>query len=300
MKAIQVLSFLAIFACGTAVRAKVSVVATSPDLGAIAVAVGGDNVSVDVLAKGSQDLHALEPKPSFMTRLSRADLLLANGLSLETGWLPSVVRGSRNPKLNPGQPGYLELGDKLDPIEVEKGSVSRAAGDVHPEGNPHWTLDPVRVGRAAILLADRLAQLDAANAGSYSARAREFQTHLDEKTKSWQARISKTGIKDVVTYHKTLNYFLDRFAIKGVGYLEPKPGIPPTAQHILDLMKTVKAQGVKLILVEHYYDDKPAQRVAADFPGIKVRSVPAAVDALPGIKTNEDLFEALVKAFEEK
>lgn len=286
-----------LFLAGKA-SAEVKVIATSTDIAAIIKEVGGAEVEVESLAKGSQDLHALEPKPSFMSKLSRARLLVANGLALESGWLPSVVRGARNPKLNSGGDGYLELGDKLDPLESVTGKVSRAEGDVHPEGNPHWSLDPIRVGKAAILISERLSKIDPAHATAFNDRAKAFQSRLEMKTKSWSERIKKSGVKSVVTYHKTLNYFLDRFALKGAGYLEPKPGIPPTAQHILDLLKRVKAEGVSLILVEHFYDLKAAERVAAEVPGMKVKSVPAAVDGLPGIATSDDVFEALVKAVE--
>jgi zinc/manganese transport system substrate-binding protein len=263
-----IMSLCSINLWSTSAFAKLSVVTTSSDIAAIASEIGAGDVNVDALGKGSQDLHTLEPKPSFMARLSRADLLIANGLQLEIGWLPSVIRGARNPKLNPGQSGYLELGDKLQPIEVGTAQVTRAAGDVHPDGNPHWTLDPIRVAKAGMIVAERFGELDSANASKYIERAKKFEARLTEKTKQWSERIKKSGVKEVVTYHKTLNYFLDRFDVKGVGYLEPKPGIPPTAQHILDLIKTVKERGVRLILVEHYYDDKAAVRVASDFPAM--------------------------------
>ncbi|MGZ3694209.1 MAG: metal ABC transporter substrate-binding protein, partial [Bdellovibrionota bacterium] len=210
-----------LFLMSLTAEAKVSVITTTADLAALAAKVGGNEISVSSIAKGTQDPHEIEAKPSFMVQMRNANLVVAQGLELETAWIVPLIKGARNPAVNPGGKGFLELGGDLDPIEKPTGAVSRAEGDVHPGGNPHFQVDPIRMGKAAQLLADRLAELDVAHADAYHANANAFQKHLEEKTKDWQARLAKTGIKDVVTYHKTLSYFFDRFGIKNSFQLEP-------------------------------------------------------------------------------
>lgn len=278
--------------------AALNVVATTSDIGALVRAVAGDLASVDVIAKGSQDPHYIEPKPSFMTKLSRADLLVANGLSLETGWLPNLVQGARNPKVRPGAPGFLELGRSIEPLELPSGKLTRAMGDVHPEGNPHFTLDPSRVGALALVLAEKMAELDPANKEKFLSRARGFQADQEERTKKWRERIKKTGIKRVITYHPSLNYFLNRFDLAAAAYLEPKPGIPPTAQHVLSVIETAKREKVTIILIDNFFDSKIGDRVAKDVPSLRVKSVGIAVDSEPGLATLSDVTEQLVAAIE--
>ncbi len=280
--------------------AKLNVVATTTDIGAIVRAVGGDAIHLSVIAKGSQDPHYIEAKPSYMVKLRDADLLVSNGLSLEIGWLPSLIRGARNPKVNPGANGNLELGSLIEPIEKPTTAQTRAMGDVHPDGNPHFTLDPIRDGDLAIKLAERLSQMDAPNKAGFTTRAQSYRDNLAKRTLDWQKRLTATGIKEVVTYHPSLNYFLDRFHLEAPISLEAKPGVPPTTQHILDVIDTVKRNKIKLILVDNFFDTKIAERVAKDAPGVKVESIGNAVDSAPGLNSTEDVIESLVKAFERK
>lgn len=281
-----------------AAQAKLNVVATTPDIGAILQAVGSDDISLEVIAKGTQDAHTIEAKPSYMVKISKADLVVLNGLALEVGWLPSLIQGGRNPKVNPGSKGYLDLGAAAEPIEIPAGSVSRASGDVHPEGNPHFTLDPIRVGKAAIVVADRLGELDSVHKAAFTERAKAFQKDLEARTPKWQERINASGIKKVVGYHKTLNYFFSRFSLEPVAYMEPKPGIPPTIAHILEVIDLIKRNNVKLILHENIFESKYADRLHAEVPSVKVAVVGAAVDSKPELKTNADVYEQLVKAIE--
>lgn len=281
-------------------QARLSVVTSTTDLAAMAREVGGNEVSVEAIAKGSQDPHFIEAKPSFMVKLSHADLLLAVGLDLEVGWLPSIIRGARNPAVAPGGKGYLELGPLVSPIEVARSRVSRAEGDVHPMGNPHFNLDPVRMGTAAIKVAERLGELDPAHAEGFLKNARGFQARMEEKTRTWSARIAKTGVKEVVTYHRTLSYFLERFGIKGAGELEPKPGIPPTSGHILEIIDLIRSRKIPLILVENYFDPTVTQKIRHEAPAVGSRVVPVAVEGDSGIQTTDDLIERLVSAFEGK
>ena len=274
--------------------AKLNVLCTTADLGAVAREVGGDTVSVDVIASADRDPHFLEAKPSYMVKASRADLVFSNGLELEVGWLPPILKGGRNPKVLPGTPGYLEAGGLVPVLEKPVGAVTRADGDVHPDGNPHFMLDPLRAGTVAVGLGERLAELDAANAEAYRQRAKALEERLQGKTEAWQARIKASGVTQAFTYHKTLVYFFDRFGLKNAGTLEPKPGIPPTAGHLLELIKVAKERQVKLCLVEHYFDLGAANKLAGEVPGLRASKAVVMSADLDGT------YEALVKLVEAK
>lgn len=293
-------SLLALLSSASLAQAKLNVVATTSDIGALVREVAGDDANVTTIAKGSQDPHFLEAKPSYMVKLRDADLLVANGLSLEIGWLPSLTRGARNPKVNPGAAGYLDLGSLIDPIDKPTESLTRAMGDVHPDGNPHFTLDLERASDLALKIAERLGQLDSAHKDGYKARAEAFKARIDGKMKDWKARVAKTGIKDVITYHPSLNYFLNRFALRAPINLELKPGVPPSAQHILDVISVAKNEKIKLIFVDNFFDTKIADRVAKESPSTRVASVGIAVESKPELKTLDDVTEQLVRALEGK
>jgi zinc/manganese transport system substrate-binding protein len=278
--------------------AKLNVVATTTDIGAIVRAVGGDHINLSVIAKGSQDPHYIEAKPSYMVKLRDADLLVSNGLSLEIGWLPALILGARNPKVNPGARGNLDLGSFIVPIEKPTGTLTRAMGDVHPDGNPHFTLDPIRDGDLSLKVAERLSDMDPANKAAYTQAANTYRDDLIKRTADWQKRLVATGIKEVVTYHPSLDYFVDRFQLQVPINLEAKPGVPPTTQHILDVIEMVKHDKIKIILVDNFFDTKIADRVAKDAPGVRVESIGNAVDSAPGLNSTADVIEALVKAFE--
>ena len=279
-------------------HAKLQVVTSTTDLKALAAEVGGTSVGVDSIARGTQDPHFIETKPSFMVKVLRADLVISNGLDLEVGWLPSILRGGRNPKVMPGQKGYLELGKQIDPIEIPAEKVTRAQGDVHPNGNPHFTLDPLRMADAAILVGERLAELDPAQAASYRSRAGAVRDRLRRKVEQWAERVRMSRVQKVVTYHRTLNYFLSRFGIEPVIMLEPKPGIPPTGTHILQVIREVREKKVPLILVENYFDPSVTRRISQEVPSVQVRPVPVSVEGESSIRTLDDLYEHLVKTIE--
>lgn len=279
--------------------AKLNVVTTLTDLAAITREIGGDDINVEAIAKGTQDPHFIEAKPSFMVKVSQADLLISMGLGLEVGWLPSIIRGARNPKVTTGA-GILELGSSIQPIEVPSGSLTRAEGDVHPEGNPHAWLDPIRVGTMGEKIAERLSQLDEPHRKNYEDRAKKLKERMAEKTKSWKSRIDKTGVKQVVSYHKTMNYFFDRFGIQVPIELEPKPGIPPTSNHIIAVIQTVKEKKLPLIMIENFYDYTVVNRIKQDVPSVRIVPVPVSVEGEPNIKTLDDLFEKLVQTIEGK
>lgn len=277
---------------------KITVLTTTSDLKSITEEVGGTEVEVESFCQGAQDPHFLEAKPSYMQKTNHADLVIAIGLGLEVGWLSKVLSGGRNPNVMDGKNGYLEVGPLVQVLEVPKGPVSRADGDVHPEGNPHVTLDPIRVAQIGEQIAIRLSILDLSHAEKYKQNAALLKARLENKTKSWQQRIDQTTLKKVVTHHKTLSYFFDRFGIQNVAILEPFPGVPPTAPHVLSVINTSAKEGVKLLLVENYFDDSVAKRVARDVPGVRVESVPVSVGGTSEIKNVDDLFENLVRKFE--
>lgn len=279
-------------------QAKLNVVATTADIAALVKVVAGDAVNLSQIAKGSQDPHYIEAKPSYMVKMRDADLIVSNGLSLEIGWLPTLIKGARNPKISLTAKGYLELGSLITTLDQPSENITRAMGDVHPEGNPHFTLDPVRLSELAVKIADKLSELDATNKAIYAANAKLFQESVSKKMADWTLRIQKTEIKELVTYHPSLNYFLNRFSLKAPIYLEAKPGVPPSAQHVLKVINTMKKQNIKLILVDSFFDTKIAERIIKDVPQAKVISVGISVESQPGLNKLEDVTEQLVKAVE--
>ena len=275
------------------------VVTTTTDLEALTKTVAGPLAEVSAIAKGTQDPHQIEAKPSFMVRLRDADLVLAHGLELESAWIAPLIQGARNPKIAVGSNGYFELGEKLTPIGVPNGPVSRAQGDVHPGGNPHFHLDPLRLGLAAVLVADRLGELDPANRATYAKNAKAYQEKLKQKAKDWKARLTKTHVTQTVTYHKTLDYFFDFFGIQNPIQLEPRPGIPPTAAHLLNVIEIMRKQKIKLVLIENYFAEKAGDKVKNEVKDSRILAVPVSVGGAPGIASGEDLIERLVKTIED-
>ena len=285
-----------IFSFPWIVFAKLQVATSTPDLAAIVKKVGQDHVDVFSIAKGTQDPHQIEAKPSFMIKLRRVDLVVEHGLDLESAWMNPLIQGSRNLKLA-SQKAVLELAAELVPLEVPKENLTRAQGDVHPGGNPHFQLDPIRIGQASLLIAKRLGEIDPSQKEFYLKNAESFNQHLHEKANLWKERLQKTGITEVVTYHKTFVYFCERFQIQCLVQLEPKPGIPPTANHLLSVIDQMKKRKLHVVLIENIYSDsiksKLEQAVSA-----KVAHVPVYVEGEPEITTNEQLIERLVSAIE--
>lgn len=278
--------------------AKPRVIATTADVYAVVKAIAGDDVELDTIAKGTQDPHFIETKPSYMVKLSRADVVVANGLALESGWLPSLIRGARNPKLTK-EGGLIELGKFIQPLDVQTGGVSRAQGDVHPDGNPHFTLDPIRLAEIAPRLAEKLSALIPDQKEKLQERAQAFAKDLQAKTQSWQKRIDKLSNKKLVTYHNSLAYFCNRFGLSVVTVLEPKPGIPPSATHILNVIETMKREKVRAILVDNFFDPKIAERVAKDVPNSSVNVVGIAVGSTPKLASVQDVTEQLISVLEQ-
>lgn len=287
-----------IFSLSASTFAKIKVVTTTTDLKYLVTSVAGDSVEVSSIVKGTQDPHQIEAKPSFMVQMRNADLVISQGLELESAWLEPLIRGARNPKLNSGGKGLLQLGENLDPIEIPKAQVTRLDGDIHPGGNPHFQLDPLRMGKAAGIIAARLSELDPAHQTEYKTNATAFEKNLSNKTKEWKSRLEKSGVKEIVTYHKTFSYFLDRFGITNSLQLEPKPGIPPTASHIMEVIKQMKLKNLKVVFIENFFSDEVAEKLKQEIPGVHVNRVPVSIAGDPSVKSTEDLIELLVKNIE--
>jgi zinc/manganese transport system substrate-binding protein len=282
--------------------AALNIITSTSDLAVIVTEVGGDKVTVESLARGYQDPHFVEAKPSFVIKLNKADLLVVVGRDLEIGWLPPLITQSRNARIQPGSDGYFDASLTARILDVPTGQITRAMGDVHPLGNPHYWLDPENGRRIAKALAAKLSQKDAANAAYYAQRLADFDNRLSDAQKRWKAQFAPyKGIK-AVTYHRSWTNFADAFGVEVIGYVEPKPGIPPTPQHTLDLIQAMKAQNVKIIIVEPYFDLKTPNSIASQTGGKvvvlppSVGGVKEATDYLKLFDTDINLLIAAIKA----
>lgn len=231
----------------TTAVAEVRVAATVPNVGLLTRVVGGENVEVTVMAPPDRDPHYLEARPSMMAAMRRADLLVAVGADLEVGWLPAALRGANNPDIQTGTQGYFEAAAQVERIETDV-SADRSQGDVHPLGNPHVDMDPVRMATIASALADRLAQLDPDNAETYRANADAFGEAVSERMVEWQSRAGDAP--GALLYHKDLNYLMKRLEVSILGYIEPLPGVPPTASHLRGLVEELRGEDAVILLTD--------------------------------------------------
>ncbi len=271
-------------------QAKLNVVATLPDFGAIAEEIGGDKVKVTSIAKGTEDPHFVDAKPSYIRVLNQADVLLEGGAELEIGWLPPLVNSARNPKILGDYPGHVILSRGIRLLEVPAGPVDRSLGDVHPLGNPHYWLDPANGKIIAKTIAERFSELDPANASSFEANLQKFSARLDQKIAQWPKALEPQRGTKVVTYHKSFTYFLDRFGFELAGTIEPKPGIEPSPSYLNALIPRLKSEGVKLVLVEPFRPRKTPATVAQAI-GAGLLLVPAAVNGHEKVKDYISLFD---------
>ena len=284
---------LTLFAAAAPAHAALRVVSSIPTLGSLAKEVGGDRVDVVSLGKGYQDPHFIEPKPSLMVELNKADLLLYVGLDLEIGWLPPLVLGSRNPKIQNGELGSLDCSRAIPVLDVPTTKIDRSMGDIHPLGNPHYWVPPANAKIIAKEIASRLGQIDPEGAATYQKRLADFEARVDAAEKSWQPLIAKVRGEKVVTYHQSWTYVSHWLGLTEIGYLEPKPGIPPDPQHLLRLIQAMRADKVKLLLVEDFYNRNTAQLVATK-AGAKLLTLPTDVGATPEVKTWFDLVKEIL------
>jgi zinc/manganese transport system substrate-binding protein len=256
------LAFALTLFAGNALAAKLNVVTTTSDLASITREVGGEFVGVTAIARGYQDPHFVEPKPSFLLLLRNADLLVTVGLDLEIGWLPPLIDQSRNANIRPGAVGYLDSSRGVEILDRPAGGVDRSMGDVHPMGNPHYWLDPANAVRVAIQVERKLEQLQPANAAYFQKRLNDFKLRMNEANKRWTATLAPFKGAKIVTYHNSWPNFMRRYGLNVVGYVEPKPGVPPSPSHLFRLISMMKEQKIKVIVMEPYFDHKTPQSVA--------------------------------------
>ena len=279
---------------------KLNVVTSTTDLAALAQEVGGDRIAVDSIAKGYQDPHFVEAKPSFLLTLRHADLLVTVGLELEIGWLPPLITQCGNPRIQPSSPGYLDASQFAEILEIPHGQITRAMGDVHPQGNPHYWLDPDNGRRIAKGIANKLAQVDPENAAYFQQRFQDFDKRLTAAEQKWDAEMRPYAGRKVVSYHNSWPNFAHHFHLNVVGYVEPRPGIPPTPGHTLDLIKEMRSGNVKIIMVEPYFDLKTPNSIARETGG-KVLVMCPSVGGEKGVTDYFKLFDydiqQLVNAF---
>jgi zinc/manganese transport system substrate-binding protein len=279
----------------TLTLAALRVVATTPEYGAIATALGGDKTTVVTLAKPTEDPHFVDAKPSHIVTLNRADVLIEGGAELEVGWLPPLLEGARNAKIVTGAPGHIRASEGIQLLDVPA-VLDRSQGDVHAAGNPHFMMDPQNARLVAQHIADAFCRLDAGGCAGYKANLATFQGKLDAKMAEWTAALAPFKGTPVVTYHPTWRYFAQRFGLVSELYLEPKPGIPPSPPHLAAVMQTMNEKKVRLVLVEPFQSRKTAEAVASR-TGATVIDVCQFPGGLPGTQNDYiALLDADVKA----
>ncbi len=262
MKRILAFAILSLLAANLGAAEKLNVVTATEDPASLTREVGGDRVVVTSIGKGYQDPHFIEPKPSFLLLLRKADLLEVVGLELEIGWLPPLLDQSRNNDIRPGQKGYLDLSLGVEILDRPSGAINRSMGDVHPLGNPHYWLDPANAVRMAIEITNKLTELRPADGPYFAQRLNNFKVRMNEANKRWVAQMAPFRGAKIVTYHNSLPNFVRHFGLTVVDHVEPKPGIPPSPSHTLELMNEIKDQQVKVILMEPYFDRKTPDSIA--------------------------------------
>jgi len=270
--------------------AKLKIMAATMDLASLAQEVGGDKVEVESIARGYQDPHFVDAKPSFLLKLKRADLLIVVGLELEIGWLPPLINQSTNPKIQVAAPGYLDASRFARILEIPTGQVTRAEGDVHPLGNPHYWLDPENGLRIAKGIADKLSEMRPEDAAYFAQRYADFEQRLKQADQRWLAEMKAYEGRKIVTYHRSWPNFAEHFHLNVVGYVEPRPGIPPSPQHTVELIQQMKRENVKVIVVEPYFDLKTPNSIARETGG-QVLVLPPSVGGEKEITDYFKLFD---------
>ena len=261
--------------------AALNVVATTPDLAAITKSVGGDKVSVTALALHTQDPHWVDARPHLALDLARADLLILNGAELEVGWLPTLLAGARNGKVQRGARGYLDGSTLVTLMEVPRGKLDRSMGDIHPSGNPHYTRDPRAAERVAVGIAKRLAELDPGNKPAYLEQTKRFLAELRQARTGWEKRLAARRGSPIIAYHRSQVYLADWLGLRIVEHIEPRPGIPPNPRHVAHVIDVARAEKVRVILQEAWFPDNTTKLVAAKC-GAKLVQFPGAPDFAKG------------------
>ncbi|MDP8211850.1 MAG: metal ABC transporter substrate-binding protein [Candidatus Zapsychrus exili] len=278
---------------------KIQILTTTTDLKSIVEFIGGDKVKVDSICKGYQDPHFVEAMPSFMIKAKKADLFIRVGLELEIGYEELIINGSRNQKIRIGQLGHLDASEGVSLLEVPTTTkIDRSMGDVHPMGNPHYWLDPLNVKVIASNIANRLSEISPEDALYFKKNLSEFNKKMDEKLIEWRKRLVPFKGENIAVYHRSWPYFVNRFGLVASCELEPKPGIPPSSGHLKEVIDKITKEDIKVILMEVFYDEKPAKFVAEQ-SGAKVVVVPNSVGGTKEAKDYFSLMDIIVKRLTE-
>ena len=297
LKKTLLVTFLALFPL--LAQAKLNVIVTTPDLGAVVREIGGDKVELNILARPTEDPHFIDAKPSFIVKLNRADALVEGGAELEAGWLPSLIEGARNSRIVAGSPGHIACHQGVQLLEVPA-TLDRSRGDIHAAGNPHFMMDPANARIVARHIADSFSQLDPPSAGIYRANLEKFIGQLDTKSAEWQKLLDPFKGQRIVAYHNSWPYFAERFGVKIDLFLEPKPGIPPSPAHLAELIAKMKEEKIRVIFVEPHLNRKSAETVARNTGAtvLNVTQFPGGVKGTEGgyLQLMDYLVQSLAKA----
>jgi zinc/manganese transport system substrate-binding protein len=275
--------------CIYASAGTVRVVTTTQDLKSITELIGGNKVDVFGIATGYQNPHFVDPKPSYIIKLSNADMFVTVGLDLETGWSPSLLASSRNTKIQKGSPGYVDASTGVQLMQVPS-SINRAEGDIHIYGNPHYWLDPWNGKQIARNICDGLERVSPENKSFFEANLKTFDETIDSKLKTWTAQMAKYKGTKVIAYHNEWCYFENRFGLQIVDFLEPKPGIPPTPTQLVKIINEVKSNSIKVIISSPYFTTASSDVVAKQ-TGAKALTLATSAGAFDSIKNYYDLFD---------
>lgn len=286
-----IISLLALLAVFKPVHAATDIVASLPELGAIAREVGGNKVRVDVIALPNSDYHRVEPRPSLVQRIAKADLVVRSGLGLDS-WMDAMMNAAGNAKMNKGGSGYVDASAEIPVVDRPTSSITGASGDVHPDGNPHYFYDPVYAKFVARNIVKGLIRVDGGNADYYRGQLADFYKEIDRRLEGWKKELAPYAGKSIVTYHQNYEYFLRRFGLRVYNTLEPKPGLPPSAAHVNQLLQGMRADGVKALLVESIYSTKYPELIKRQL-GVQYVVAPYSVGSL-GTKNYFDFMDLLV------
>ena len=293
----KTLSFLFVLISVSA-QGKLHVLTSTKNLKSIAETIAKDHIHLESLIKGPQDPHFLSPKPSYMIKARKADLLILIGMDLEIGWLPGIIQGARNPQIQKGRPGYLNTSQFIKALSVPKGKVDRFFGDIHPFGNPHFLLDPIRAIQVSKGIKKKLSELDQGNKDYYIKNQAQFEDTIKKKMKIWKKSITNSGVKKIVTYHNSFEYFLNRFQLTLTGLIEEKPGIPPSSKHILKLIQQMKNSQTSCLLMSSFYGNAAqVEKIKKALP-VHIETVAIEVMALKEATNYISVIEGIVKAIE--
>lgn len=292
--------FLFLFGITSISAAQIKVVTTLPDLASITRFVGGDQVDVFSIAKGYQNPHFVDPKPSYIVKLSRADMFVTVGLDLEKGWAPQLLESSRNSDIQRGNSGYVDASEGISLLQVPQ-NINPEEGDIHIYGNPHYWLDPMRGKQIAQNVHDHLVEIDPDNSQQYTKNLKAFQNQIDKKMKKWQNKIQPFKGTKIIAYHNEWVYFEERFGLEIVDFLEPKPGIPPTPSQLVNVIEKVKSQDIPVLINSPYFSSKSPNVVKRN-TDIKLVKLSTMTGGYEEIENYIDLFDynidTLIEALE--